>query len=396
MISNYLECCGCEACSNICPKSIIQMKENNEGFYYPHISDMDKCIHCNLCDKVCPVQNDIYSCHEIELSYAGYFENQNKTRLSSSGGFATALAEVVIKEGGVVYGVAYSGLGLEDIEYIRCTSISELERLRGSKYAQTRKNDVFNMVRTDLKNQISVLFIGVPCDVNALHLFLQERKYDNLYTCSLVCHGPTSQKVHRQYVDSLTKERSSYLNYFTLRYKRDSWKPYYIYGSFENGNDYLEKFAESAYGSCFKYLKRQYCYNCKFKKGNINSDFVIGDYHNGSTGNMIKYNRYGVNSIIVFTHKGQRLLDMLEGFYLESITLSNAEKNSAYLKPISKYFNREEFGNVVSKKDIYAATKLLSCRYIETMEKYRKQLTYVVIRIRDILRKVISKRSKIR
>ena len=29
------DCCGCTACSSVCPKSCITMTEDNEGFFYP-------------------------------------------------------------------------------------------------------------------------------------------------------------------------------------------------------------------------------------------------------------------------------------------------------------------------------------------------------------------------
>ena len=49
-----IECCGCSACYNICPKNAISMKENSEGFLYPFI-DEEKCVDCGLCKKVCPI-----------------------------------------------------------------------------------------------------------------------------------------------------------------------------------------------------------------------------------------------------------------------------------------------------------------------------------------------------
>ena len=47
---NY--CCGCTACSSICPQSAISMLRDDEGFFYPLIND-DTCINCGLCVKVC-------------------------------------------------------------------------------------------------------------------------------------------------------------------------------------------------------------------------------------------------------------------------------------------------------------------------------------------------------
>ena len=50
-IKDKSKCCGCEACKNICPQKCITMKEDEEGFRYPVI-DKERCIHCNLCDKI--------------------------------------------------------------------------------------------------------------------------------------------------------------------------------------------------------------------------------------------------------------------------------------------------------------------------------------------------------
>ena len=49
------DCCGCTACYTICPKSAIEMKEDEEGFEYPSI-DEDKCVRCGMCMKVCPIK----------------------------------------------------------------------------------------------------------------------------------------------------------------------------------------------------------------------------------------------------------------------------------------------------------------------------------------------------
>lgn len=51
-------CCGCGACSNICPKNAIQMKTDDEGFLYPEIDD-GKCIRCNRCIEVCVYKKEL-------------------------------------------------------------------------------------------------------------------------------------------------------------------------------------------------------------------------------------------------------------------------------------------------------------------------------------------------
>lgn len=53
-IDNKPDCCGCKACGDVCPKGSISFILDEEGFWYPKV-DLDTCIDCHLCEKVCPV-----------------------------------------------------------------------------------------------------------------------------------------------------------------------------------------------------------------------------------------------------------------------------------------------------------------------------------------------------
>lgn len=44
------ECCGCEACVQVCPKHCIDFSSDYQGFCYPHV-DEAHCINCGLCEK---------------------------------------------------------------------------------------------------------------------------------------------------------------------------------------------------------------------------------------------------------------------------------------------------------------------------------------------------------
>ena len=45
-ISNIHNCFGCGVCAISCPKKIINIRLNKEGFYEPYLEKNDKCIHC--------------------------------------------------------------------------------------------------------------------------------------------------------------------------------------------------------------------------------------------------------------------------------------------------------------------------------------------------------------
>ena len=91
-IKNKKECTGCHACWAVCPRKCIQMKPDEEGFLYPEIQ-LDQCIDCGACEKVCPVLHPADTCYPLEV-YAARNRDETVRMNSSSGGVFTALAEV--------------------------------------------------------------------------------------------------------------------------------------------------------------------------------------------------------------------------------------------------------------------------------------------------------------
>lgn len=49
------DCCGCSACKAICPVDAISMLPDEEGFFYPVITDK-QCIRCHQCLLACPIR----------------------------------------------------------------------------------------------------------------------------------------------------------------------------------------------------------------------------------------------------------------------------------------------------------------------------------------------------
>lgn len=89
--------------------------------------------------------NKTVQIHDIAV-YGGYLDDDNKLMQSTSGGIATALAEKMIDAGGYVVGVAYSE-DFHKAEYIVTNDKEELKRLKGSKYIETDKKDVYKKVK---------------------------------------------------------------------------------------------------------------------------------------------------------------------------------------------------------------------------------------------------------
>lgn len=85
-ITNKTDCCGCGACASRCVTSCITMAPDEEGFNYPLV-DTDKCIHCGLCERVCPLLHKPQP-HEILAVIGCKNKNEAVRFVSSSGGFS--------------------------------------------------------------------------------------------------------------------------------------------------------------------------------------------------------------------------------------------------------------------------------------------------------------------
>ena len=198
------DCCGCHACATACPTQCITMREDAEGFLYPE-TDVSKCIDCHLCEKVCPVINpfprpEVFP-NELPdpLSYAAKIDDEKIREDSSSGGIFTALAENIIRKGGVVFGVRWNE-DFKSVVHDFTETLDGLSAFRGSKYLQSIVGDSYKKVRQLLTAKRPVLFTGTPCQIAGLRRFLR-KDYENLFTAEVVCHGVPSPKVWRLYLD---------------------------------------------------------------------------------------------------------------------------------------------------------------------------------------------------
>lgn len=359
-IKSKESCCGCGNCALICPKSAIVMQSDGEGFLYPIVNE-EFCINCGKCLVVCPFEISKKDVKPIEIvkCCSGYSNIRNEHLTTSSGGAATAIARKFIEGGGVVYGTAYS-CDYKSIVIERVETLEGLERLKGSKYAQTVKGDVFNNVKDDLSDK-KVLYIGLPCDIAALKKIIKDDT--NLFTVELICSGITSQQAHRQFVEHIEAIHKKKITYFTYRNKDKgmSWPMIKAYSG--KTLCFNKPWYASLAGYTFKTFMRYSCYKCLFKGIYNKADLTLGDFW-GLHKNDSRYNANGVSAIIVHNTKGLEMIHSLENFILHDASYEEIKKGNPRLySSLPQPNKRKIFGKVFAERGLVDACN--ECRSLK-------------------------------
>ncbi|MBR2240739.1 MAG: Coenzyme F420 hydrogenase/dehydrogenase, beta subunit C-terminal domain [Clostridia bacterium] len=394
-IQDKIECCGCTACANICPKKAISMVEDEEGFKYPKI-DKKKCIDCGLCDKICPIKNQKDETNIKQDAYIVRTKKYEVLKKSTSGGFFTPLSEYVLEQNGVVYGVAYDND--MNIVHMEISDKTDIQKLIGSKYIQSDLNDIFLKVKIKLENGKLVLFSGTPCQVYGLKSFLR-KEYDNLITMDLVCHGVPSKKLWNSYKFYQEKKYKSKIKQAFFRNKTYGYHSATMRLVFENGKQYdgsaLVDFMLKPFFAGI--ALRESCYDCKFKTKNHSTDFTVFDsWHVSEIVKDLNDDDKGYTNVMVNTKKAADILELIKDkIYFYKVDKEKIIKLDGKMVEASEipHKNRKDFYKSIDDVGIEKTIK----KYIpvKIKEKIWEKLKKYIYKI-GLLKKIknIKKRMK--
>ena len=299
-------CTGCSLCQNVCPKQAITMGFNEDGFLIPTI-DEEKCINCGLCEKSCIKKSSIGIENKIYSFYKGHSPYKETVSTSSSGGAFTELASVILGKGGVVFGAVYNTV--YTVKHVPGESLTDVERMRHSKYIQSDASGTYKLVKLYLKQNRDVLFVGTPCQVFSLKKYLKT-DYPNLYLVDLLCFGVMSTGVFKSYVEFICHKNDILSQNIQVNFRKKGINDYPNAFTIERDNDVL--FAETFHGATkgMGYLfgsrlaVRESCQNCAFQCENRCGDITLGDYVYCTD----TTNDYNTSLIITNSLKGDDLL----------------------------------------------------------------------------------------
>lgn len=312
-ITNKVDCCGCNACGDICSKNAITFKTDNEGFWYPHV-DKNLCVDCGLCDKVCPIQNKANHVKRYTepTVFAAYTKDEAIRLDSTSGGIHSMLAVKMYEKNAFVGGAVFNPD--HTVSQIVDDNPERLPDIRSSKYLQSNAEGVYKNIRSLLIKGKNVFFCGCPCQIHALYNYLG-KNYDNLVTCDFICRGVNSPKVFLKYMEMLEKQFDSRAKEIKFKNKKWGWHNFSLRVNFENGKEYCK----DRYHDLFfiGYLQagnftRPSCYECHFKGFPQKADITLADFWGIEKVDSSMDQDKGTSLVMVNSDKGKELFDSIK------------------------------------------------------------------------------------
>lgn len=348
-------CTGCGACYSICPNNAIEMKKNDEGFLFPEINE-ENCTNCNLCARSCPVLRE-YKGNSGHY-YACVSKDDKVKKASSSGGVFSLIAEKIIDLDGVVFGAVFD----ESLNVVHTYTENKegLEKLRGSKYVQSKIGDTYKKAKEFLEEGRFVLFTGTPCQIGGLYSYLK-KDYDKLYTQDMVCHGVPSEKVWETYKKFREKKSGAKLRRIFFRHKNYDWKRFCVLFEFSNNTQYLQIFFEDLYMKGFleNLSLRKSCYNCHYKHIERESDITLADFWGVQKVLPEMYDKMGTSLVFVNSQKGEKLFELIsDSIKYKEVDINDTLKfNSAINASVKEPNNRSAFFEDIEKLSFDEAIK---------------------------------------
>ena len=302
------QCCGCSACMDTCPQKAIVMQADNEGFSYPEIQ-RELCVECGRCEEVCPWKGK--ENREEFRKYLGVqAKNDRLRRTSTSGGAFPVLAEHILHLGGVIYGAGFDGS--MRLTHQRADDHEKLTRLIRTKYIQSDLAGVYQMVGYDLRDKRYVLFVGTPCQTEAVRKLFGMTD-SRLILVDLICYGVPSPMIWQDYVRHLEKKHNGKLNEFYFRDKRNRNNGHTVSYQVDN-REFINEYSKDPFIAMFNSncILRPSCHECRFSALQRNSDITIGDFWGIEKKSPDMDDGMGTSLVILHTNKAAQIWEAVQ------------------------------------------------------------------------------------
>lgn len=382
-INNPADCCGCTACASICNHDAITMKPDSLGFLYPEV-DKEKCVDCGLCEKVCAFNDNYDTSLNLDkpLAYGARHKDMNEVETSRSGAAFIAISDYILEQGGVVYGAGYTDHFR--VVHKRATTKEERDEFKGSKYVQSDMTGVFRQVKQDLRDGLTVLFSGTPCQTSGLNSYIGKRLRENLFLVDIVCHGVPSPYMWRDYIAYLEKKQGSPIVWVNFRDKQKyGWAAHHETFKFKMGGKMSFTYL------FYKHIMfRKSCGNCHFTNTKRPSDITIADFWGWEKTNPnFNADNKGCSLVVLNTEKGRKLFEAVH----DRLNTMPAKLEDCLqpnmMHPSEIHPRREKFEEEYAKKGF----KYVYFKYGE--EGWRYKLRILLRRIKRCITIILKKNN---
>lgn len=317
---------------------------------------------------------------DTPVAYAVKHKDNNTRMQSRSGGIFSAVSDLIINDNGVVYGCVLD----ENLQavHIRAEKKEDRDRMRGSKYVQSRLSNTFLSIKEDLNSDRYVLFSGTSCQVAGLKSFLG-KEYDKLICIDILCHSVPSPLVYEKYIKWQEKRNKAKCIGFDFRNKgKYGWKAHMETLTLQDKSGKTFEIDSNVFKTLFfsGQCVRPSCYKCKYKSITHPSDITIGDFW-GIDNNYSDFNDdKGVSLVLVNSQKGQDFFNRTK----ENIDFIECKIDEC-IQPVLEHptavsINREVFWDELNKKSFdYIAEKYANCVqhgfFIDNYRRFRSLLS---------------------
>lgn len=303
--------------------------------------------------------------------YAVKHIDENIRAASRSGGIFTALSDLILADGGIVYGCVLT----KDFTavHIRAENATKRNRMRGSKYIQSKLGDTFKYVQKDLEAGKRVLFSGTSCQIAGLKQFLG-KEYSNFFCVDIVCHGVPSTAVWKNYLHWQEQKNHGKAVKVDFRNKKDfGWRDHVETIGFENGKSTNSRvFRNLFYGHM---ILRPSCYECPYKSVMHPGDITIADYWGIEKAAPEFDDNKGISLVLVNNEVGENALERVKDKLVWKQTKLEDSMQPPLKAPFPKPENREQFwSDFQSKPFEYIATRYGGYGTLNKMKKTLRKI----------------------
>jgi len=375
-ISHIKHCYGCGVCAIICPKNIIKIELNKEGFYEPVLFNDDACTKCGFCLSVCAYNYDklLDSDNGEPGSYAAWSNDSRIRRKCSSGGIGFELAANLIKQNYKACGVLYNPK-LNRAEHFMASTIEEYIPSIGSKYIQS-----YTLPGLSQLNRNDNFFVtGTPCQIDSLRRYIRRLKIEeNFVLMDFFCHGVPSMNMWKKYTE-MVEEQTGKITYASWRNKFEDWhnSPVIVINGEKGENSLRNSYEMLIEGEkdfmyisplnkgdlFFEFFLRDVCLGracydkCKYRYDKSAADIRIGDLW----GKKYELNEKGVSALLALTDRGKEVISKLNSCTLIKEDISVVTEGQMKIAPKKKFvrkFLMKLFISNIPMKQIYILFKI--------------------------------------